>query len=162
MVRIVIILLLVGLQVVVGIPDYMTGGPYWERALTYSFFHASWLHLVINCLAVWTIYNPKRKFNFLQFVISLLIAFIVYPLSFRPVIGFSNVLYAALGLRTPSLSSDWWKRPEVIVFIVVTVGLIFVPQFSATTHIAAFLLGMAGASFGRFYNDIVSDARRYL
>lgn len=162
MVRIVIILLLVALRII-GIPDFLSTGPYWQRALAYSFFHGSWWHLAVNCIAVWTIYDPRRGCKPCRdLLFPLLIAMAVYPLSFRPVIGFSNVLYAVLGLRTPSLSSDWWKRPEVIVFIVVTVGLLFVPQFSATTHIAAFLLGMAGAAVGRFYNDIISDARRYL
>ena len=90
-----------------------------------------------------------------------IIAVLVYPLSIRPVIGFSNILYACLGLRTPPLSSPWWKQSSVIVFLVVTVALVFIPRFSATTHIAAFLLGMVGASLNRFYQSITNDARRY-
>ena len=86
---------------------------------------------------------------------------LVYPLSLRPVIGFSNVLYAVLGLRTPSLKSKWWRQPSVIVFLFVTIALVFVPQFSATTHIAAFALGMAGASLKRGWLKITQDARRY-
>ena len=94
-------------------------------------------------------------------VAAFAIAVLVYPLSFRPVIGFSNVLYAVLGLRTPSLKSKWWRQPAVIVFLVVTVALVFVPRFSATTHIAAFVLGMAGASLQRGWLKLTRDARRY-
>jgi hypothetical protein len=47
------------------------------------------------------------------------------------------------------------------VFLVVTVALVFVPRFSATTHIAAFVLGMAGASLKRGWLKLTSDARRY-
>lgn len=159
--RIVIIVALVALQAFVGIPEYMTDGPYMLRALSYSFFHASWWHLAINAIAIWTIYPPKRKVSFLQLVISFLIAVVVYPLSIRPVIGFSNILYATLGLRTPSLSSSWWKQPAVIVFIVATLAMVFVPQLSATTHIAAFLCGMACSALRRFYLNLTKDARRY-
>jgi len=162
MVRIVLILLLVALQAVFGIPEYMTDGPYWLRALTYSFFHVNWWHLAVNALAIWNIFVTSRKCSPAQLVAAFVIAVLVYPLSFRPVIGFSNVLYAFLGLRTPSLKSKWWKQPSVIIFLVVTIALVFVPQFSATTHIAAFLLGMACAALKRFYNDLTRDCRRYL
>lgn len=151
------------MQVFFGVPEFFYGTEdYWMRALTYSFFHGNWWHLAVNCLAVWTIFQPKYKTKPLQFVTVYLIAVLVYPISFRPVIGFSNVLYAMLGLRTPSLKSKWWKQPSVIVFLLVTLALIFAPQFSATTHIAAFLLGMASAAAKRSYQRLTRDARRYL
>jgi Rhomboid family. len=162
MVRVVLIIVLVALQVVFGIPGFMQGGPYWERALLYSFFHANWWHLAVNGIAAISIFAPSRRGNMPHLLSGYIIAVLVYPLSFRPVIGFSNVLYAVLGLRTPSLKSGWWKRPEVITFLVVTIALIFAPRFSATTHIAAFILGMAGASVKRFHKDLTSDFRRYL
>ena len=161
MVRIVLILLLVTLQAVFGIPAFISDGPYWQRALLYSFFHANWWHLAVNCLALWTIYkHPCKPCRDLLF--PFIIAVAVYPLSFRPVIGFSNVLYAALGLRTPSLRSRWWKQTPVIVFLIVTLAMVFIPRFSATTHIAAFLLGMGGAAIGRFHKSLTDDFRRYL
>lgn len=177
MVRVVIIAVLVCLQAFVGVPEffYGTDGPlsplspedfygdgYWMRALTYSFFHANWWHLAINCLAAWTIFDPKRKFSWLQLVTGYAIAVLVYPLSLNPVIGFSNVLYAVLGLRTPSLRSRWWRQPVVIVFLAVTFAMLLIPRFSATTHIAAFAAGMPCASIRRGYLRLTEDARRYL
>lgn len=160
MVRIALILLLVLLQAVFGIPGFLADGQYWSRALSYSFFHAGWWHLAVNCLAIWTIYrSPCKPCRDLLF--PFLVAVLVYPLSVRPVIGFSNILYAALGLRTPSLRSRWWRQPPVLVFIAVTVLLVFIPRFSATTHIAAFVLGMAGASLQRGWLKLTRDARRY-
>lgn len=162
MVRIVIIVLLLSMQVFFGVPEYFYGsGQYWLRATTYSFFHANFLHLVINCLAAWTIFQPRYKTSWQQLVTSFLIAVLVYPLSVRPVIGFSNVLYAMLGLRTPPLKSPWWKQHTVIIFLIVTMAMVFIPRFSATTHIAAFLLGMAGAAAKRGWLKLTSDARRY-
>lgn len=162
MVRLTIIALLIALQLAFGIPPCMTDGTYWQRALLYSFFHGSWWHLAVNAIAVWTIFDPRRNWQLNQLWVAMGIAVLVYPLSFRPVIGFSNVLYAVLGLRTPPLSSPWWKQPAVIVFLVVTVALLAVPRFSATTHIAAFVLGMAGASVRRSWLRLTQDARRYL
>lgn len=167
MVRIVFILVLAALQLFFGAPAWLlpdSGAPYIVRALSYSFFHGNWWHLAVNALAIWTIYDPKRKpcKPCSDLLFSFLIAVAVYPLSFRPVIGFSNVLYAQLGMRTPPLSSPLWKHPSVITFLVVTVALVFIPRFSATTHVAAFLLGMGIASLRRFKSNLFRDAGRYL
>ena len=162
MVRLTLIALLVALQLAIGIPQFMTDGAYWHRAICYSLFHASWWHLAVNSIAIWTIFDPRREWKLTQLWVAMAIAVLVYPLSFRPIIGFSNVLYAVLGLRTPPLTSPWWKQPAVIVFIVVTMAMVFVPRFSATTHIAAFVLGMAGASVKRHWLRLTEDARRYL
>lgn len=159
--RVIIILLLVLAQSF-GIPEFMLDGPYWQRMLLYSFFHANWWHLAVNCIAAWSIFVPARKCSTGMLVAAFAIAVLVYPLSFRPVIGFSNILYAVLGLRTPSLSSSWWKQWSVLLFIAVTVAMVFIPQFSATTHIASFAAGVFCASVSRSFNELTKDARRYL
>ena len=163
-VRYILIVSMFVLQLVVGTPGvYLSSDHYWLRATTYSFFHASWWHFAINSLAIWSIYPEKRPCKPCRdLLFPYIISVLVYPLSLRPVIGFSNILYAVLGMRTPPLSSPWWKQTPVIVFLVVTVALVFVPQFSATTHIAAFLIGMLLASAGRAITKIRNDAGRYL
>ena len=163
MVRIVLILVLVVLQAVFGPPEYLLGSDqYWARALSYSFFHANWWHLAVNSLAIWAVYKRPGKKVVRDLAVPFVIAVLVYPLSFRPVIGFSNVLYAAIGLRTPSLKSRWWTQTNVIIFLAVTLLMVFIPRFSATTHIAAFVLGMAGSSVSRLWAYLTRDARRYL
>lgn len=163
MVRLAIIILLVAFHLIFGIPEFLCGTEcYWLRATTYSFFHANWFHLAVNSLAIWTVFDPKRKARPFQIAAAYMIAVLVYPLSFRPVIGFSNILYATLGLRTPSLSAPWWKQPAVIAFLAVTLAMLAVPSFSATTHIASFVLGMVVSSARRGYLKLTEDARRYL
>ena len=149
--RIAIITVMAVLQAVFGAPEFLSGsGPVWTRALAYPFFHGSWWHLAVNSLAVWTVYNPRRKFlPVRELLMPFIISFIVYPVPSRPVIGFSNVLYAVLGTRTPPLSSPWWKRTEVVVFLAVTFALLLVPRFSAVTHIISFALGMLYAGADR-------------
>ena len=155
--RVIIILILLGLNFIPN--DWLLDAPYMQRALTYSFFHANWWHLAVNSIAILSIY---KKINPKDLILSYLIAVLVYPLSFRPVIGFSNILYAQLGMRTPQLSSTWWKQPSVIVFLIVTLALVFVPRFSATTHIFSFLLGMGISAFRRFKTSLLRDTKRYL
>lgn len=158
--RVILIASLVILQAVFGIPGYMADGPYLLRALTYSGFHANWFHLAVNCIAVWSVFSPKRKCG-RDLAVSFLAAVLVYPLSFRPVIGFSNILYCMLGLRFPPFSSPWWKTSNGITFIVATVAMAVIPQLAATTHIAAFLCGMGIASLRRGWKRMTKDARRY-
>ena len=162
MARVTVIALLIALRMAFGIPAFMTDGPYWTRALLYSLFHASWWHLAVNAVAVWTIFDPRRNTRAWQVTAACVIAVLVYPLSFRPVIGLSNVLYAVLGLRTPPLRNPWWKQPAVLAFLAITVAMVFLPRFSATTHIAAFLLGMGGAALERAWKRLTDDAGRYL
>lgn len=164
MVRIILILLLVAVHIVCGCPSWLAGSEvnYWLRALSYSAFHANWWHLAVNCLAIWTIFPPKRKGNTWQLAVAFVIAVLIYPLSLRPVVGISNVLYAVIGLRTPALSSRWWRKPAVLVFLAVTFLMLFIPQFSAVTHIAALLCGMMLAAVKRGLNSLLKDARRYI
>ena len=161
--RVIFILLLAVLHAVFGAPVWLQadGAPYLVRALSDSFFHANWWHLAVNAVAIWSIFVPSRKCSAGLLVAAFAISVLVYPLSFRSVIGCSNVLYAVLGLRTPPLSSPWWKQPTVTIFVIVTLLLVFIPRFSATTHVAAFLLGMLGASLNRSWFKLTRDARRY-
>lgn len=161
--RMIVILFLAGLQLAFGAPSWLQpdGAPYIIRALSYPFFHANWWHLAVNALAIWTIYKrPCKPCTDLLF--SFLISVAVYPLSVQPVIGFSNILYAQLGLRTPPISSPWWRQPAVLLFLTVTLLMAFLPRISATTHIAAFILGMAVAALRRSFKSILRDAGRYL
>lgn len=163
--RYILIVTLAGLWLAFRAPDWLAGTdvPYIRRALAYSFFHASWLHLAVNCIAAWSIFRPGPSCKPCRdLLLSYLVAVLVYPLSLRPVIGFSNILYAVLGLRTPALSSPWWRRPEAIVFLAVTVLMLFVPQFSALSHIFAFLLGMAMAGIRRFTEKTLKDAGHFI
>lgn len=162
MVRIVLILIFIATQVAFGAPSFLLRPEhYWLRAFAYSFFHANWWHLSLNSIAAWSIFVPSRKW-LKMLLAAYLIAVLVYPLSFRPVIGFSNVLYAVIGLRTPPLSSKWWRQYPVLLFFAVTLAMAFIPCFSATTHIAAFLLGTIGAASKRTFNKITGDFRRYI
>ena len=161
--RIALIAVLTAVYFAFGIPDWLRDGDYLLRACSYSFFHASIWHLAVNGLAIWSIFRKGDLCKACRdLAISYIIAVIVFPFSVRPVIGFSNILYAMIGLRTPPLTSKWWRTPQVIVFLIVTVALLFIPRFSATTHIAAFILGIACAYLRRFNQSLVKDARRYL
>lgn len=162
--RYVLIIALVAVYAVYGAPAWLAGtdAPYMQRAALYSFFHANIWHLAVNCLAIWASFSPKRRRMGVELLLSYLVAFAVYPLSLRPVIGFSNILFATLGQRTPPLSSRWWRTPPVILFIVLMFGMLFLPQFSALTHIVSFALGMLIASCRRGIDSLLKDARRFI
>ena len=163
-VRYVLIIALVALYVVCGAPDWLAGSeaPLMKRAALYPFFHASVWHLAVNALAVWTVFSPKREGKGRELLLSYLIALLVYPLSLRPVIGFSSILFATLGQRTPSLSSRWWRTPPVILFIVLMFAMLAFPQLSGLTHIFSFALGMLIAACRRLVNGLLSDAQRFI
>lgn len=154
-----IVAVLAASYIAFGCPDAMLpgGASYAVRASVYPLFHANLWHLVINCVAVWGMFAPGR-WNWRDVLAASLISFLVYPLSFRPVVGMSNLIYATIGLRTPAFSSRWWKSRNVIIFVAVTCAMAFIPQFSATTHIAAFVVGVIVSLFRRRINKIYKEA----
>lgn len=158
--RVTIIMMLAAVYLAAGCPDALLpgGSPYVVRALFYPLFHANIWHLLLNCTALWGVLAPQRT-KPSDVICALVISFAVYPLSLRPVVGVSNFIYAVLGLRTPPLRAEWWRQPAVVVFLIVTVAMLAVPQFSATTHIAAFLSGVAIQCLRRWVKSVSEDAR---
>ena len=161
-IRYIIIAVLAVIWILFRCPDWLITGPFWLKATTYSFFHASIWHLLVNCIAIWGLFRPGISCKPCRdLILAFIIAVLVFPISLKPIVGFSNILYACIGMRTPELASGWWKRTETITFLVVTVALVFFPQFSALTHIVSFILGMLVASVRRITNNLLKDARRY-
>lgn len=160
--REILIIILILVYFIAGTPLWLAGTemPYIIRALSYSFFHANIFHLAVNSLTICLLFKRKRKGLLTDLICAFIIAVIIYPLSLRPVIGFSNVLYAIIGLRTPPLSSNWWKTPQVLTFLIVTIAMAVIPSISATTHIAAFILGILLAYLRRLIKDLDNDIRR--
>ena len=143
-----------------GCPSWLAGqdAPYILRACLYPFFHANVFHLAVNILSVWVLF---RRCKPSRLVAAYLIAFAVYPLSFiRPVVGFSNMLFAVSGMNTPSFRDKWWTGTGTLVYIATMVLMGLLPQFSAITHIASFILGTLVAVLVRRCHKLHDDARR--
>ena len=158
MMRVTIVLILAAVFIALGCPDALLpgGAPYIMRAMIYPLFHANVWHLLVNVVSMWGILS--RRSSFKELAIAYVISILVYPLSFRPVVGISNVMYAMLGMRSPCLSSAWWRTAPVAAFLAVTIVMVFIPQFSATTHVASFVLGIFVAYARRWKNSVLKDA----
>lgn len=160
--RYVIIAALAAVWLAIGCPETFSALPYWERALSYSFLHTSVWHLAANALALWVLLDHRCKGLLRNIAVAYVIAVLVYGLALRPIVGISNMIYAYCGLGTPPLSSPWWRKREVVIFLVVTVALLLIPQVSAFTHIVSFLAGMLVASSRRGLQSLVRDAERFV
>ena len=137
-----------------GVPDCIVNSNV-AFLLLRHFFHVNIFHLIVNVYALCLLYGRGSGIRkiFTAYIIAVLSdAFLMIP-----AIGLSDFLYATMGLRTPSLKSDWWKSSTTITFLIVTVAFVFVPNVSAVTHITSFVGGVALASIRRFFNQIVSD-----
>lgn len=121
-----------------------------RSALLYPLYHANLFHLLANSLAVCSIFSPKKTDNLRALLIGYAVSVIVYPFSFRPLIGISNMLYAIIGMRTPPFSSQWWHTSPVRVFLCVTTAMVFISQIAALTHVISFAIGIAVAHLLRY------------
>lgn len=156
-----IVIILALVYILFGTPEWLSCGesPYALRMLGYSFFHANVFHLIVNLIAVNAAYSQRRKDNLYCLLWSVVVAILVYPLSIRPMVGFSNVLFATVGLRMPPISRAW-RHPSVVTFLLVTMLMLFIPQFSAVTHIVSFAIGVAIGYVHRFNLALEYDRKR--
>ena len=157
--KIVLIGILVTSQIIFGCPDFLhyDGA---HIALAHHFFHANLFHLAVNCLSLWTLFREDIKYSVAPLVFAYIIGTASWFCTSADVVGFSNIIFALIGLRTPSLNSSWWKQPSVIMFFVITALMAILPQVSAITHIVSFVLGCIVAGAYRVFNSICRDYSR--
>lgn len=158
-VRIVIIGILLTMQLLFGCPVFLHYDSGYI-SLVHHFFHVNILHLAVNCLSVWSLFRKGYRYSVTPLIWSFLIASTSWFCTPDDVAGFSNIIFALIGLRSPSLSHSWWKQPSVILFLAITALMALLPQVSALTHIVSFVLGCMVAGALRIVNSIRSDFRR--
>lgn len=79
-----------------------TATSYWTTHITYSFQHSGIVHLLINCIAFYSIFNLLEK-CISPVIITLALLTIAFSVSFlciysRVVVGASSMLYAMVGI----------------------------------------------------------------
>lgn len=126
----------------------------------HHFFHANVFHFAVNALAVWAVLDPRTKPAGWLLPVAFVLGSLSYCFAVKPVIGFSNIIFALGGLRTPSFSSKWWHSTSALVFFGTMLLMFFLPQFSATTHLVAYILGVGVAACVRFFKGLDYDTGR--
>ena len=130
-----------------------------EQMAYYHFLHANVFHLAANMLAG---YYAFKRCTVSRVVTAYLIASLSFLCVADMVIGFSNIVYAMIGLKTPAFSHPWWRHPGTITFLVVSLLMVFLPNVSAVTHIISFCGGMAVSMISRGVQQIKNDSARYI
>lgn len=129
------------------------------RMLLHHFFHGNVFHLLVNCLSLYFILPRAKGWH-------LAAGYVIGSLSLlataTPVIGASNLIYAVVGVRSPSFDSWWWRHPGTRTFLIVTALMILLPNVSAMTHIASFLVGVLVSMSVRWFRKISNDSARYI
>lgn len=142
-----------------GIPDILYSGEY-PSMLVYPFFHANIFHLLLNCLAVWTVFDPKTKPEWWYLPVGYIISAAAYCLTDYVLVGFSCVLFAIAGIRTPSFRSPWWRTWNCWVYIGTMLLMFLLPMFAASAHLIAFVMGVGVSACVRFKRRLDYDTRR--
>ena len=143
----------------VRIPDELYTGEY-PAMLVYPFFHANIFHLLLNCLAVWTVFDQRTKPEWWYLPIGYIISAAAYCLTDYVIIGFSCVLFAIAGIRTPSFRSAWWRTWNCWAYIGTMLLMFLLPMFAASAHLIAFAIGVGVSICVRFKRRLDYDTRR--
>lgn len=152
--RYIMIILLSAIYFIFGLPEF-TG---FALGLTHHFFHGNILHLAVNCFSIWFVFQRWSATHLAEAYVIATISFFCSP---SMCVGFSNIIYATIGLRTPSFYSAWWRHPNTVAFLAVTLLMFIMPNVSAITHIVAFALGVMIAVIKRTVKQILNDSSRY-
>lgn len=141
---------------------YTATSPGWTH-LTYSFQHASFIHLILNCIGFYYMtkalenrYRPVLLVG-VAYLISVGVSFLVYY--DKPVVGASGLVYALIGMfawvvltNLPRLSGK--ARQNNILFLsVVSVSLLislFNPHSAGLIHLLCMVAGGAFLSAWHF------------
>ena len=144
----------------------MPGGLEWivaqgkgTQMFLHHFFHGNVFHLLVNFLSLYFIVPRAKGWHLIAgyFIGSLSLLAAV-----TPVVGISNLVYAVIGVRSPSFGSWWWRHPGTKTFLIVTALMIFLPNVSAVTHIVSFVVGVLVSVSVRWYKQTSNDSARYI
>lgn len=128
--------------------------------VAHHFFHANVFHFAVNALAAWSVLDPRARTEIWMLPVAFAIGSFSYCFAIKPVVGFSNILFALAGMRTPSFKSAWWKSSNAVVFFASMLVMVFLPMFSATTHLVSYIFGVGVGAAIRFYKGLDYDTRR--
>lgn len=142
-----------------GCPEFLHKN-LWYTPLIYHIFHANIFHLAANCLSIWVVFRKGETYSCSPLLIAYIIGTLSWFCTSSDVVGISNIIFALIGLRTPSIKHSWWRSRPVIIFLAVTLLMALFPQVSAVTHIVSFVLGSLVAGIKRTTHRINRDYRR--
>ena len=155
-----------GIVIVLTISFFIPSGREWlleqgigVQMFLHHFFHGNVFHLLVNILCVSLSF---RKVKAWQFIPAYIISSLSVLISSIPVLGFSNMIYALIGVRSPSWGHQWWRHPGTLTFFGVTIVMLLFPNVSAVTHIVSFLGGAILAALVRWIKIIMNDSARYI
>ena len=132
----------------------------WPAMIVHPFFHENIAHLALNCLAVWTVFDPRTRPEWWYLPIGFLIAAVSYLMVNDVLIGFSTVLFAVAGIRTPSFRDAWWRSRNCWIYICTMLLMFLLPMFAASAHLICFTIGVAVSACVRFKRKLDYDTRR--
>lgn len=142
-----------------GNPDWLFSVSLLEQMAYHHFFHGNIFHFAANLLAGYYVFRRWKVWHlFFAYIIASL-SFLCSPI---PAIGFSNIIYAMIGLKSPHFKHAWWKHPGTIVFLVVTLIMAVIPNVSSVTHIVSFSSGVVLSAISRWVQQIKNDSARYI
>lgn len=146
--------ILLSVFLIAGCPQWLHQESWWV-AFLHHFFHANIFHLAVNGLSLWLLFKHRWK------VSALLAAYLFASLSWfcsnADPVGLSNILFALIGMRTPSISHKWWRSQGAVIFFGVNGLMVFFSHVSAITHLVSFFLGFLYSAAAREINRLSHD-----
>ena len=154
--RVVLIVLFVAAMIAPR-PEYLSAKCL-LAAVSHHFWHVNVFHLAVNAIGTWLAVSPRRSMS--EMLPAWVAASLSYVFAPGPVLGFSNILFALAGMDAARRPRSWWKQPSTIAFLATMLLMVFLPAFSAVTHIASFLLGFLCGAVRRAVAKTLSDYGR--
>ena len=154
--RTILIVLLVAAMIAPR-PEFLSHRSFFS-AVGHHFWHVNVFHLAVNSIGIWLAVSPRRRMS--EMLPAWVAASLSYVFATGPVLGFSNILFAIAGMDAARRPPSWWKQPATITFFATMLLMVFLPAFSAVTHIASFALGFLYGFVRKVLAKTLSDYGR--
>ena len=130
---------------------FATNSPWWTH-FTYSFGHASVLHLVINTLVFINVFRVMEKFLSWKVLLPVIYlgasiaSFASVAIKTIPTVGSSGMIYAMFGMMSfiVLFNSSTWKQKRVFFISIAFMLLVsfFNKGSNFEVHVLSFLIGV--------------------
>ncbi|MEG1544909.1 MAG: rhomboid family intramembrane serine protease, partial [Tannerellaceae bacterium] len=128
----------------------------WWTHFTYPFFHASWVHLIVNLYAFWKLYDGKpfgKRTLIYAYTLSVAASFVL-P-SIIPTVGLSGAIYAFIAFR---YANDTNMLSTLIVSIALLSGYL-IPGINGNIHLVSFMSALVMAKTNSLITRYTNDNR---
>lgn len=127
---------------------------------TFHFIHANVFHLLVNMIAITSIFKHPRA---IELITAYLLGSILWSLTYGNIVGFSAIIFYMWGARFPSIVKGVQEKKVLRKYLAALVITFIIPLFinnvSFSLHFLPFMVAAISMFTRQLYRQYASDIK---